>query len=246
MRAAIAVALVAACGSSAPGADANPPANTGFVTLIEMHVLGTTMSSANASFAMGNVFGQPTGAAGECTMYRGNLTSTLSAGTIDITGTTVPLSLVPSGSPPQYTASTFVPEPIFVQGSTITMTAPGAQFPAFTLQVTAPAPLDGFTPPASISRAAGYHATWTVGTGKIWLLLGGNDAGTNVYLQCRVADSGSYLVTPDELALIPASITMVTLNLARAGERDESASDSEVIGVAMDDVVADNQIALTP
>ncbi len=88
--------------------------------------------------------------------------------------------------------------------------------PTFSISTTAPATLAGFVPPTTpISRAAGYTATWTAGTGPLLEVV--LEAGTDV-LTCTVPDNGSYTVEPASLALLPADATTVEVFVARSSQ----------------------------
>lgn len=250
MRGTLAIALLAACGSSSsPGPDAPPPTNTGLVTVGQFHGSGISTTAATAQFVMGDIFGTQLGRSAECTLTMNPPGAGLSAGSIAISGTTTPVTLTPSGNPAMYTASGLPASNAFTAGAMITATAPGADIPAFTVSATAPASVDGFTRPTTISRAAGFHAMWTAGatSGKMWLLLEAASGGGPTYVMvCRIADSGSYLVTPAQLALFPAGVTSVVIVFARIGESDSRVGDTGIDFVVMDAAGPDGATSLTP
>jgi hypothetical protein len=145
-----------------------------------------------------------------------------------------------------------VPAPPFSPGNTLTFNVSGADVPALTATVTAPTALVGFTTPTTISRATGYNATWTQDTGRVWIVMDALGPSDEVLLLCKVPDTGAYMVTPAALALLPSSVTGVTVAVARADEEDvirhatDGGQDSEFDFVALDSVIGSGQTTLTP
>jgi hypothetical protein len=218
---------------------------SGLITLSRIHDTGLDTSDATAQFAYGNIYGTSLGSDGPCQMFQSPVTEGLSAGTITITGTSTPITLTPSGTPAKYHASS-LPMPAFSPGATLTVNAAGAEVPAFTATVTAPMELTGFTTPDMISRAAGYHATWTHGTGRVWLVIVGPQAAGDDLLLCKVPDTGSFTVTPSALALFPSAITKVSVEAARVGESDVIQGANELDFVALDVPLGSGNTTLAP
>lgn len=131
-----------------------------------------------------------------------------------------------------YRHSRPVPDPAFVDGTTITVEGKGgADVPAFTASVTAPAPLTGYTPPSSLSRS-GYTATWTPVSGAEMLIIIGavsSRAREGVIVLCRVADTGTFTVPASTLALIPSFFDQAIVVVARIAETVQIAGDIRVM-----------------
>jgi len=235
MRIRLLACLLASCGSNGSKPDAaipdarpyaspdGPPGGiSGLVTISQLRdAMGAHLTSnATAQFVAGSsIYGTTVGSDGGCMMFENPPTVGLSAGTIVIDGTTGSVTLTPTGSPTKYSSST-VPDAAFTAGAALTFASTGADVPPFSDNaVVAPSALAGFTPPATMSRAAGFQATWTAGTGQtMWLFIVAKPAADAFVLLCRVPDSGSFLVTPAALAMFPAAATSVVVTLVRVGE----------------------------
>ncbi len=208
-----------------------PTARQGFVTLAQ----GTDPTdgtiadaSASATFTDGSPFGMMSGSNGPCIAYvDATNAATYSAGTIDISGANVPVTLTPSGTPAMvhYTNSpTALPKPLFAANASVTFHAAGGpDLVTFSATVTTPVAVAGFTPPTMLSRAAGYTASWTAGPAGgpgMWLFVAGKGSGaaTSGSLLCKVADTGSYTVAAASLALLPPGATGGLILLARVAE----------------------------
>jgi hypothetical protein len=253
--------LLAACGSNGTSPDASTDAHpdaspdapgsmtSGLVTIARLHDAGGTplLSTTSAQFVSGSsIFGTTIGSDGGCTMLENPPTVGISAGVIDLTGTTSPITLTPSGSPSKYTSST-VPTDAFAAGAQLTFTAAGADVPAFSATITAPDVLIGFATPTTISRAAGFHATWTPGTGQgMWLLIVGKPANDAFLLLCRMPDNGSFTVTPAALAMFPAAATGVAVTLIRVGEHHLAVANGAVDLEVFDGIVGSGTTMLNP
>jgi len=107
--------------------------------------------------------------------------------------------------------------------------------------------LAGFTPPTTISRAAGFQAMWTAAAGqRMWLLIVAQ-AGSNAFvLLCRPPDSGSFKVTPAALALFPAPTTSVAITLTRAGESHLDLPNNSAIDLEAFDGILGSNTPLSP
>lgn len=196
------------------------PARDGLVTLSNDVAGGG--ANVSAVFVDGPAFGPTLGSDGPCKLFANPPSRGFSAGVISLTGTTTALTMTPNGTPPQvgYTTTPAVPATVFAPGATLTVQAAGGDVPAFTATVTAPSTLAGFTPPTtSLSRAAGYTATWTAGGGQgMWLIVIAEiGTGADVVL-CRVPDTGSFAIPASTFALIPALATKAAVGLARVSE----------------------------
>lgn len=220
MRAAL-VALLAACGGgnggnsdASGGGDASKPAHSGYVqaqSIDAMNVPGTPIQSGTASAGFFT-----SGAA--CTMQQQlgpcvlqtcttGLTGAASAGLITISGGAETMTLAPAMDKTyaQQTAS----ERLFMGGETLTYSAQGADIPAFTKTLTAPARAT-ITSPAkpstslAVSRTQDLTVTWTGGAGgKVQVaLIGATIAST---LLCRFeASAGTGTIPAAALAMLPA------------------------------------------
>jgi hypothetical protein len=225
----------------APSSPDAPSGSHGQVAVVEMTLQGAVMSGVSANMSDAPVFGTVVGTDGPCTMYHDNQGSQISAGTINVTGTTTAITLNPLGTPPNvhYSPSPTPPTDLYTDGATISVQAAGGDVAAFSGTVTAPTALAGFTLPTTMSRA-GYTATWTAGTGQqVWVILG-TLVGDNMI--CRVDDTGSFAVPASTFALVPATVDMIVAGLARVSEDDIATPDVQVFAASE---VASGLIPLT-
>ncbi len=236
--------VVAACGSNNPAVDAlivhdgpstqhdappphdaSPPPDAPAMLETQVAIAEGTgpngaMANVSANVYAGDIYGIQAGTDGPCTLYHTAQPPQLSAGTIAVTGTTTAYTLTPTGTAPNvhYTTSPQAAAPLFTTGATISITAAGADVPAFSGTVTAPAPLAGFTPPTTVSRS-GFTAAWTAGSGpKVWVILPGFDGSTTEILVCRVDDTGTFTVPPSSFALMSGADNQAVVGLARVSE----------------------------
>lgn len=201
--------------------DAAPTAKEGQVFIAEAHS-PAEIATAFAMFLNGPLLA-PTGSADGCLTMPNTSGASLSAGSIDITGTTEPLMLVQDDPGDVYTTTTLPPTDLFSAGDTLTVTASGDEVPAFTATVDAPAPLANVGFPASLSRSAPATVTWTAGTANaVWLLLNSATV-TEGALLCRTTDTGSFTMTPAALALLPSGVTKATFIMYRLDETEKTA-----------------------
>jgi hypothetical protein len=218
-------------------------ANTAQVAMIEA---GATVSVA-AAVVDGGIYGLIARTDGPCTLYHEQLQqASLSAGTITVSGTTTGYTLTPSGTVPtvDYETSPTPTSPLFTTGATLSITAAGGDFPAFSGSVTAPAVLEGFTTPTTVSRA-GYTATWTAGTGpKIWIFFFGASTSSEDIVICRVDDTGSFTVPSSTFSMLSATDTMFGLGIARVSETLLGTPDVSLI--AMTQIAPPSSVKLTP
>lgn len=245
----VALGLVPACDPVAntpdagpAGADASPmppdaeaDRDHGIVIIAEQldPANPTPRSTAAASFFDGPLFDGPDASGGGCNFYNAPNETGLSAGPIDVTGTSAPIMLVPSSASPPVMYSPMPnppPADLFAPGDSITMTAAGSEVPAFTGSVVAPAVIEGAAFPAAVSRATGGTVTWTARTAdEMWLWLAApSQAGTIDLLWCRMPDSGSFAIPPAGVALFPASATSVGFILWRVNARSVNAGNWSV------------------
>ncbi|MCX5744602.1 MAG: hypothetical protein NT062_19095, partial [Proteobacteria bacterium] len=155
--------------------------------------------SADAVFTNTPVWGTVVATDGPCALHHTVPPTGLSAGTITISGTVEPITLIEHGgaSAVRYRTSGGVPQPTYVEGAQLTVEAAGgADLPAFAATVAAPRELTGYTPPTSLSRAGGYTATWTAVSGsEIMLILTVTNARREgVLVMCRAPDTGTFTV----------------------------------------------------
>jgi hypothetical protein len=225
------------------------------LVLLSFRQEGATMASgATAQFTLGNIYGAEVGSVGGCALFRAPSSDGISAGSITISSIGPTVTLTPSGNPVHYMASD-VPPQVFAPGTTLTVSASGADVPAFNTTVTSPVMLAGFTAPTTISRAAGYAATWTRETGQMWLFVVSQASnsttaplpmGETDLLLCKVPDTGSYTVTSAALALFPTAVDQVIVALARVDEHDLHLGDGEVDVVALNMALNTASTSLTP
>lgn len=195
---------------------------------------GTPGSSADAVFANSPVWGAVIGSDGPCTLRRRLPTGGLSAGTINISGTTSPITLAEQrdAGGVRYRRTVPVPNPSYVDGAQITVQASGGlDVPAFTSTITAPQELAGYSPPKSLSRTAGYTATWTAVAGsEIRIVLAAvNARRESLIVACRVPDTGAFTVPASTMKLIPQSLDRAIVIVARIAETVQIVGDTRVI-----------------
>jgi hypothetical protein len=154
---------------------------------------------------------------------------------VTVTTDLATVTLVPDGHSSLYGGAP-LPRPPFSPGATVSASATGSSdVPAFALHASAPSDIEGYVTPSSISRSAGYTATWTAGNGQDFLLTiyvpqGVTDDQTrdrtDDVLQCDVPDTGSYAVPASALGYlgIVSGSTSPTIQLHRSGIATDSAS----------------------
>jgi hypothetical protein len=134
-----------------------------------------------------------------------------SAGTIEITGTVAPLTLEPMGTEGLIFYDSIVSDDLFEPGAILSVSASGAEVPAFSGEVTAPATLEDVQFPTSISRSKGATVTWTAADSSgMWLTIVAEGRDTRQGLLCRTDDTGTYQLSPEVVALISAGATEAT------------------------------------
>lgn len=215
MRALLAVLLVTGCvGDDAAPADAAPDV---FFSLPDAWPTGTYEGVVflrqghddfvGASFADGPILGPVLREAGGCVLQDWDPDLRwYSAGAITVAGADAPITLTPDGPAPEarYSGASATWAP----GATLTVTAAGGDVPAFSGQVVAPAALDAFIAPSSLSRSQPATIDWTAGDGDavwIWIYTVGATTATEHVLRCTVPDTGSATVPAEALALLSAA-----------------------------------------
>lgn len=217
-----------ACGTSSPSYK-----RVGQIVLSQ----NGTSSGASAIFTEDDsAFGTVMGTAGSCTAYSGNAMNTFSAGTIQVTGTSSPVTFTPSGVAPDvmYQVGS-LPDQLLAPGATVTATAAGssamADLPGFSLSTAAPQPISGTTFPSTLSRS-GSSVSWTPLPGaRIWVLVAGfdpNSGSVGTTVLCDVIDTGSLALTPSTVSLIPATDTQALMVIARVSDSSKVVTDTRV------------------
>jgi len=219
--------------TDAPAAQIDAPAAQPSSVVSVFKFQGTSYAVADASFGSQPTNSTTLGTVGACTAVETTLSSTpgLSAGVVTVTTDLATATLVPSGNPPMYEAP--LPRPPFSPEATVSASATGSSdVPAFALHASAPSDIEGYITPSSISRSAGYTATWTAGNGQDFLLTIRVPRGeTDDVLQCDVPDTGSYAVPASALGYLGtgSGSTPVTMQLRRSGTATDSASGVELL-----------------
>ena len=235
MRLVIAAMMMSGCSDGSGGAKTDAPAAqlSSVVSVIQLQ--GTSYAAADASFGSQPANSTTLGTVGACAAVEtatGSSTPGLSAGVVTVTTDQATATLVPSGSPPTYMTAP-LPRPPFSPGATVSASATGASdVPAFALHASAPSDIEGYTAPSSISRSAGYTATWTAGNGQDFLLtIRVSQGGTDDVLRCDVPDTGSYAVPASALGYLGtgSGSTPTTMQLARSSTATDSASGVELL-----------------
>ena len=185
-----------------------------------------------------SVFGSLVGKDGSCSAYSGTPATLFSAGTLQVAGTTMPITFTPSGTAPdvKYSSSGQLPDPLFATGATITATAAGSStmgdLPGFTISATAPQPISGVSLPAALSRSAGATVSWDPLPGaRIWILMVAFDPSNvqgGTYVLCDISDAGSYTIPGSTMALLPATDSQGLMLVGRLGSSAKVVSDTRV------------------
>ena len=205
----------------------------GRVAIEHMHGGAGAAANVRASFSDSSTHGKLVASDGPCALYADSPVVGLSAGTITITGTTQPITLHPDGTNGHvhYEHASDLPEPPFVEGATLAVAAGGADVPAFTASVIAPAELRGVTGPVAVSRA-GTTVTWTAGAGpRIRIVLAALSvrAGKGLVVMCRVQDTGSFTIPASTFALIPFAFDQAIVTIDRFAETVQMAGNTRVV-----------------
>jgi hypothetical protein len=238
-------------GTDAPGIDADLRPREGFIVIVEQLEGGTTLSSdVDATFFANPPFGLAVATDGMCSAFDNPQEEGASAGTINITGTTAPVTLTPvgTGNMVRYQDAAPPPDDLFAPNATLTVQATGDFVPAFNTTLTAPPAFAGYTAPATLPRAAGQTLAWTAGASSgMWILIVGATQTSVRIVLCRVPDNGSYTLTPSNLALLPATATtgeMGFMIVGRGNTKEVPTGAGNVLILALDSVVSD--VMFTP
>jgi hypothetical protein len=142
----------------------------------------------------------------------------LSAGTLTITGLRQPLSVTPVGcgfcDGEQYWPQSQLPEDLFAPDATVTASAPGAAFPAFSVTAGAVPTLEATFPDDKITIQDGVDFTlrWTAGDGdaRVRVILNANNAGHGApyaaILECDGPDTGSIVIPGALISAFPSTM----------------------------------------
>ncbi|HTL35583.1 MAG TPA: hypothetical protein VL326_20785 [Kofleriaceae bacterium] len=211
------LALAACAGDDdSGGGNGPPPPNTGFVAISSYRATQSSTpivgGGASASFTMNtNVNACTDTMVAGCDVYvcqAPGPTTYVSGGTVTITGLTQAVTMMPASD--KMYAPVSSQQALYTGGETITVNATGADAPAFTLSLTAPARAS-ITAPAkpssgglTIDRAHDFAVSWTGGGGKVYLYISG-PSGTNSTISCGFdASAGTGTIPAAALMMVPA------------------------------------------
>lgn len=204
---------------------------------------GTVGARVEATFTNAPVWGAEIAADGPCTLRKPVPTAVgLSAGTVTLTGTVappIPLVEAPTQRGVSY-RSRSIPNYYAERAPLTVETSGGSDIPPFTATVDAPIELAGYSPPTSLSRTAGYTATWTAvaGAEMLIVLAAFDERRHSVWLVCRVPDTGTFTIPPKTFKLIPSSLDRVILTVARIAETARLVGDTRVMIDAISSVMS--------
>ncbi len=141
------------------------------------------------------------GSGGSCVAYP----VSKNVGTVTVAGLSAAVSMTPSSNN-YYFNKTELPAPAFAVGTAITLTAPGAELPGFSLRGEGIAALATPTTPVTVERGKDLALSWTAGAAGParlrFLVEVARHGGSGVSIECDgIADSGGFsipsaLVTP--------------------------------------------------
>lgn len=122
----------------------------------------------------------------------------LTAGTITVTGVAGGIAATPSNAA-FYSNDGTIPHPGVVEGADVTLSASGADHPAFTLLAKGIAPLEFTTKTPMVKKATPVSLAWkppAVTTGaRIHIVMTlDNHGGTGQQIECDVPDTGSFAI----------------------------------------------------
>jgi hypothetical protein len=192
--------------------DASPVSREGVVIVAEQIQGKEIGGTVGVTLSTGALFGGPATTAGDCLFYAAPDESGHSAGVVTIAGLNDDdLTATPDSDTPPVDYELDVGEPpgdIFNDGATLTITAAGAEVPAFTGEVVVPAGLAGVGLPGVISRSAPLEVTWTASDAdEMWFWIGGFDGKNIDLIWCRSPDDGSVTVPAATIDLFDETIT---------------------------------------
>lgn len=238
----VCVVVVVSIGSVSLARGLPPPRVEGRITIARGIESEMSLSSADAVFTRGSVFGPVLATDGPCNLHDRAVTEGLSAGTIEITGAASPITLSENRTPRgiRYLHGG-VPNPAFTSGATITVeVSGGTDLSAFTTSVTAPPKLAGYVPPGVLDRQA-YQLTWTASAGTeimIMLVAFGQRVTDGVTVLCRVPDSGAFTIPSSTFGLLPPAFDRSILVVARVAETRVTVGEARVAVNVMDAISA--------
>lgn len=250
-RVALGAILLVGCGDDTGGGggdggpgdpDAPKPTKTGLV-LLQSYTAeqppGTMLRGGSASATFSSVMSTCVGeTVGDCLLADcvKNPPSPASAGTITVTGASLPVSLVPRADK-TYAAVAAMQQAFFTGGETVTFAGEGADVPAFTVSVVTPLKATITMPvePASTSpylmldRTYGFTARWTGGgSGEIQIFFSGG-TGSNLFINCRFpASAGTGTIPAAVVGRLPAG--QGSFAMSANAEAQVIAGDYGVIG----------------
>ncbi|MGE0870339.1 MAG: hypothetical protein AB7P03_17370 [Kofleriaceae bacterium] len=170
-----------------------------------------------ASFGQGALgLGPVLAEAGGCSLTAfADPQAAMPAGDLEVTGGSQPITM-----PFFLGAYNFMAEQaVFSVGSTLTVSAPGDVVPAFTANVDVPPRLGAVPIPSSISRSAGTTLTWTPGgASTAFISIVFKSSGDLRLLRCLTTDSGSFEISAQALALVPANVQSAQIAVAHYNE----------------------------
>ena len=178
---------------------------------------------------------------GPCTVRARAPVPGVSAGTITLTGTSVPITIEAAGPELRYA---YLGPAFAREGEPIAVVATGGDFPVFGATVIAPPVLVGYTSPTAV-ELEGYTATWTPSAGtQIQILIAafhnGSDAMT---ITCRVPDTGTFTVPHSTLALLPWLFDRAVVEVARIAESVVQVG-AETVTIQVESAVTSNLLAI--
>jgi len=217
MRKLVWLLALAACGDDDSGGGGGTPSNTGFVAVSTYNAMSAGMPIAaggvSVSFNLSTSSSCAHTLVDPCDVYICSAPATpmyASAGTVTIQGLVQPVMLTPM-TDKTYTVYS-AQQALYAGGETITISAPGADAPAFSLSYTAPSRMSITSPakPASgakltVNRSQGFTASWTGGgAGEVFLYISGPSA-SNTTISCGFpASSGTGTIPAAALAMVSA------------------------------------------
>ncbi|NVB82660.1 MAG: hypothetical protein HOV81_30060 [Kofleriaceae bacterium] len=226
--------LVDAATADTRSADTAPANKEGQVFIGEVHT-PVELASAYAMFVEGPLE-MPLATADGCRTMANTAPTSLDAGGIAIDSATTSVLLTQRDAGDVYTPAITPPTNVFAAGESLTVEATGGMVPAFNGTVTAPAMLADVVIPSPLSRSAPATITWTPGTATAMWILVTSDTATPGAMLCRTADSGSFTLTTSALALLPSTLTKVSVVIYRMNETTATAGSWKVFLRAGDGV----------
>lgn len=118
---------------------------------------------------------------------------TVNVGTVEISGATMPVTIMPTGS------NVYFASPGVVPGAALTLTARGGALPGFSLRGRGVSVVETPTPPLLVQKSRPLAVTWTpapaAGKAQMVLVLNiARHAGNPGWLECLVEDTGTFQI----------------------------------------------------